>query len=310
MIRKEVKKRLMGSEFTLGVIADSQEEAAIFLSMGVSEIKRIENLISEYKNNSATSKCNRAPVNTRFTVCNEVFQLIQRSMDISRLTHGCFDITASALKKLYSFSNNETQFPSKAKILNALDSVGYNKLKLCKDDLSVTKLQSNMHVSFNAIGKGYASDMVKKMWREKGVKGGFVNASGDLSVMGKREDNKPWNVAIAHPDNIREPLLQIPMYNQAVATSGDSEQFFIHKGVKYSHNINPLTGIPVTGLKSVSVISPSAELSDALATAVYVMGKEEGLAFVSHLPQTFAIIIDEKNELFLSKKLKYETINR
>ena len=112
---------------------------------------------------------------------------------------------------------------------------------------------------------------------------------------------------IANPDQKDKILFYVPIQNAAAATSGDYEQYFIYQNIKYSHNINPKTGIPLKGVKSVSVFSPSAELSDALATAIYVKGTRKGIEFVNQLPNTHCIIISEENKVFLSKHLNYET---
>ena len=166
-----------------------------------------------------------------------------------------------------------------------------------------------MKLSFAAIGKGYASDRVKMIWQQMGVTSGYVNASGDLNAFGTKADGSHWNIGIANPDDKTKMILFVPVINASVATSGDYEQYFMHQGKRYSHNIDPRSGLPLTGVKSVSVFSPSAELSDALATAIYVMGSSKGISFVNQLPQTHAIIIDEENNLSLSKNLNYEKIS-
>lgn len=299
----------MGCAFSLGLVSENEKQANEYLQMGINEIKRIEALLSEYKADSITSRINQQAAEQPLNVDEEVFQIIKRSQDISVLTQGYFDITAGALKKMYAFKKLDFIFPSKKIINRTRLNVGYKNLILDDKNHTISKRKPNMYISFNAIGKGYASEMVKKKWLQNGINSGFVNASGDLCAFGTNTNGSPWQVGIAHPDRKDKPILFIPLYNQAVATSGDYEQYFIYKGTRYSHNINPKTGIPMQGLKSVSVISPSAELSDALATAVYVMGKSRGIAFVNQLPQTHAIMIDQNNQITFSKLLNYETIN-
>ena len=213
------------------------------------------------------------------------------------------------MKKLFSFKNGDFKIPAKEEITNALRKVGFDKIKLNEELRSIQFARQNMKISFAAIGKGYASDRVKMLWSEKGVKGGYINASGDLNAFGSRADGSSWRVGIANPDDKSQMLMYIPGSNLSVATSGDYEQFFMHEGKRYSHNINPKTGLPLTGIKSVSVVSPSAELSDALATAVYVMGSDDGIDFINQLPDTHAIIIDDSNNLYLSKDLEHERIS-
>ena len=166
-----------------------------------------------------------------------------------------------------------------------------------------------MRISFAAIGKGYAADRVKSLLVNKGIQSGVINASGDLTAWGRNEDGSPWKVGIADPNDPTKIVLWIPIENASVATSGDYEQYFMRDGIRYSHTIDPKTGHPVTGIKSVTIVSPSAELSDALATAVFVMGKDVGMNFIEQLPHTHAVIIDEKNKISTSSKLNINLLN-
>ncbi len=298
-----ISKRLMGSGFELKIVCESKAKAYHFLETGINEIERIEDLLSEFRDHTLTAKINQNAGIQPVQVDKEVYELIERSIKLSALTQGAFDISAGPLKKLYRFKNENFSFPEKEIIQNTLAKVGWEKIKLNLSDLSVFLTKKDMYISFAAIGKGYAADQVKKIWLENGVTAGVINASGDLTAFGNRPDGSPWNIGIANPDNKIKMLFYIPVKNASVATSGDYEQFFMHDGIRYSHNINPITGQPLKGIKSVSIFSPSAELSDALATAIYVMGVDTGLHFVNQLPNTHAIIIGDKNEVSFSKKL-------
>lgn len=302
----QVSQRLMGSNFTLGVVSTSEKRAYELLDIGIIEIKRIEELLSEFLPASDTSKINSQAHNTAVHIASETFELITRCQALSKLSQGDFDITVSPLKKLYRFKNEQFEFPDEEAIMDVMSSVGYDKLNLDPDSQTVKRSSLNTKISFAAIGKGYASDRVKKIWQEKGVQSAYINASGDLNAFGMRADGSPWKIGIANPNHQDETLLFVPIQNASVATSGDYEQFFMSNGVRYSHNINPHTGKPLTGLRSVTVFSPSAELSDALATIAYVKGVQKGLEFINQLPETHCIFINEKNKLFFSDKLKYE----
>lgn len=309
MIKKYIHyDKLMGSAFALGIIAEDEHTAKNWLQKGVAEIKRIELQLSEYLQSSVTSLINNNPENLPVIIPDEVLQLIQRCQNIAELTQGTFDITSGALKKIYTFKNTEFSFPENHIIRKTLQSTGYKNLKLDTKKSTITKLRPGMHISFNAVGKGYASDCVKKLWINNGIESGFINAGGDLCAFGKKTNGNNWKVSISNPDKKEEPLLYMPVNNQSVATSGDYEQFFIRHGKRYSHNINPLTGLPLSGIKSVTIISPSAELSDALATAVYVMGDIKGISFINQLPNTFAIIVDEKKNIHYSNNTVYEKL--
>ena len=298
-----ISKKLMGSGFELKVIAKNESKANQLLESGIKEIERIEDLISEFRVNALTAQINRNAGIKPIQVNKEVYELIDRSLKLSALSQGAFDISSGPLKKLYRFKNENFSFPKKEIIEKTLEKVGWKFIELNPNESSIFLTKKNMHISFAAIGKGYAADRVKKVWVENGVSSGLINASGDLTAFGNRLDGSSWKVGIAHPDDKTQMMFFVPLKNTSVATSGDYEQFFMHDGVRFSHNINPITGLPLKGIKSVSIFSPSAELSDALATAVYVMGVDTGLHFINQIPNTHAIIIDDKNEVSFSKKL-------
>lgn len=301
--------KLMGSAFELGVVETNESRARQLLEEGITEIQRIEDLLTEFKPDSFTSQINRNAGLKNVPVTKEVLNLFERCASISKLTQGYFDISVGPLKKLYRFKNTEFQLPEKKAIRKTLQKIGYQNIVLDSESQSVGLKKEGMYVSFAAIGKGYAADAVKKMWQEKGVVGGYINASGDLTAFGHNEKGEQWKIGIADPDTPNHVLFYIPLKNASVATSGDYEQHFTHNGQRYSHNINPKTGMPVKHLKSVSVFSPSAELSDALATTVCTMGIQKGLAFLDQLPHTHGILIDDTNKVHFSKQLRYEAVS-
>ena len=304
----KVSSKLMGSVFHLGILSHNEVEAKRILQLGIDEIKRIEKLLSEFLPDSETSKINQIASHQAIVIQEECFALIERSLAISALTKGAFDISVGPLKKLYDFKNSNFQMPLKSSIKKTLRRVGYQKIKLNHTDKTIRLNQKNMHLSFAAIGKGYASDRVKRMWQVAGVNSGYINASGDLNTFGTTAEGEAWKIGISNPENPSKTLLYLPLHNASVATSGDYEQHFWYQGQRFSHNLNPYTGRPLTGIKSVTVSSPSAELSDALATAVYVKGIKEGIAFINQLPDTHVLIIDDKNQIHFSKNIQYETL--
>jgi thiamine biosynthesis lipoprotein len=287
--------RLMGSDFEL-IATDAAPQR---LQEGVEEIKRIEALLTEFNDTSVTAQLNAYAGISAVTVPAEVYQLIQRCLRLSAITQGAFDISAGALKRLFNFKQDHFQWPEKAAQAQALSQTGYQRITLL-DNNQVFLQQKGMRIGFGAIGKGYAADKVKALWMAAGADSGVINASGDLTAWG----TKPWKVGIAHPDDPDKMLLWLPVQNASVATSGNYEQYVEKNGVRYSHNIDPRTGNPVPYIKSVTVISPSAELSDALATAVTVMGPSVGLDFINQLPDVHCIIIDGRNKVFQSENIQ------
>jgi len=296
----------MGSAFEFIIIAQPDLGEKL-LDECVAEVKRIEALLTEFSDSSQTSKINNASGKEAVEVDEETFQIIKRSIDISKLTQGAFDITSGVLKKLYNFKRVDFEIPDDSVIGAALAKAGYQKIELLgknKVKLSV----EGMRIGFGAIGKGYAADKVKALLLDRGIESGVVNASGDLTAWGKRLDGSPWRVGIADPNDKSKIISWIPIDSASVATSGDYEQYFICDGIRYSHTIDPKTGKPLRGVKSVTLVSPSAELSDALATAVYTMGPEVGIHFVNQLPQTHALIVNEDNRVFTSKNINLNLV--
>lgn len=300
--------KLMGKGFELVVVQPNEASATELLRIGIDEIRRIENLLSEFIPTSETSLLNQFAGNKAVTISPESFELIERCLNISKLTSGCFDISTSPLKKLYSFTNAEFSFPDDELIQLTLKKTGYRKIIPDKKNHSISFSHPNLAISFAAVGKGYAADRVKQLWTNLGVKSGYINASGDLTAFGTKPNGEKWKIGISNPENRSKILMYIPLTNAAVATSGDYEQFFMHNNIRFSHTIHPFTGKPMQGLKSVSVFSPSAELSDALATALFVMGVREGIRFINQLPHTHCIFIDFEDKIHFSKNLQYEEI--
>jgi len=298
-------EKLMGSAFELTIRDHDKTRAEALLAEGRDEIKRLENLLTEFDKSSFTSLINANAGEKSVQVNDEVYQLIQRCIGLSNLTQGAFDITVGPLKKLYNFKNEQFIFPEKSAVRKTLLSVGFKYISLLPDNHIFLK-KKGMYISFAAIGKGYAADKVKKLWIEKGVAHGVINASGDLTVIGEKTDERPWQIGIANPDNAQDILCFLPIQNASVATSGDYEQFFMRAGTRYAHTLDPRTGKPVSGIKSVTVVGPGAELCDALATGVFVMGVEVGLHFINQLPQTHCLIINDKNEVFHSRNLNFK----
>ncbi len=296
---------LMGSAFSIRIITKAGEDkAGELITMAVDEIKRIEHLISAWDSTSETAMINRMAGVEPVEVSPELYNLIERCIALSQLTQGAFDITFNGVYGLYDFDRKAHQLPDSAVVAEKINKVGYRKIKLL-DNHRVFLTETGMAIGFGAIGKGYAADRAKAVLMTNGVESGIINASGDLTVWGEGLRFKERSVGIADPVNRGEILFRIPIEEKAVATSGDYEKYFMSKGVRFAHIIDPKTGFPVVHTKSVTIISNSAELSDALATAVFVTGYEVGIDLIDQLEGIEAIVIDSDNKLHFSKGLEY-----
>lgn len=296
----------MGSVFEFAVVASGgPAEGENLLDLCTAEVRRIEALLTEFESRSDTCRINQSAGKAPVRVSGETYSLLQRCLDISRMTGGAFDISAGALKKLYRFDNTPAAYPPSEEIDAALKNCGFGRILLLPN-YEVLLPDPGMRINFAAIGKGYAADRVRSLLKSTGVVGAAINASGDLSVWGARADGTPWKIGVAHPDQPDRIMMWLPAgKGLCLATSGNYEQYFEHMGARYGHTIDPRSGRPVTGIKGVTVISPRAELSDALATAVTVMGRQDGIEFISRLPETHCIIVDENNRVHTSPNLEY-----
>ena len=293
----------MGSRFDISVVANDSLKASEYINLAVNEIKRIENLISSWDKNSQTSKINRNAGIMPIKVSKELFNLIQRSLAISKLTDGAFDISYASMDKIWKFDGSMTTMPTEKNIKESVSKVGYHNVILDSKNKTVFLKLKEMQIGFGAIGKGYAADSAKKLLISNGVIAGIINASGDMNTWGKQPNGEDWKVAITNPMNKNIAFGLLPISNGAVVTSGNYEKYVTFNSTRYSHIIDPRTGYPTTGILSVSVFAPKAELADALATSVFVMGTEVGLNRINQLNNIECIIIDNKGKIHTSKNI-------
>ncbi|HEY0434612.1 MAG TPA: FAD:protein FMN transferase [Chitinophagaceae bacterium] len=296
---------LMGNSFEISVVSDDETWANDRIDEAVGEIRRIEKLLTTFSNDSETYLINENAGLHAVPVSSETFQLIERSIRISRMTQGAFDITYGSIdKRLWNFDKTMTSLPSLEKAKEAVRLINYRNIMLDPSAGTVFLKEKGMRIGFGGIGKGYAAEMAKNVMRAAGVDSGVVNASGDLAAWGFQPNGEPWTIGIAHPDSANFPFSYMNITDRAVATSGSYEKYVIIGGKKYSHTIDPRTGLPVRGIKSVTIISPNAELSDALATPVIIMGVNAGIHLINQLNEVECVVIDDDNRLYTSKNIR------
>lgn len=300
---KQVEK-LMGNTFEITVVADSETWAREKIALAIAEIRRIEKLFTTFSNDSQTNQINKQAGISAVKVDEEVFELIRRSKRISAITDGAFDITYGSVdKSLWNFDRNMKKLPDPAIAKEAVRLIDYRNVLLDEQAGTVMLKEKGMRIGFGGIGKGYTADRAKALLVKEGVKSGIVNASGDLITWGTQADGKPWTIGIAHPDDARAAFSWLNISNRAIATSGNYEKYVLIKGKKYSHTINPKTGMPVAGIKSVTIISPFAEIADAMTTPVMVMGVKAGLQMIDQVKYLGCIIIDDHNKIYTTKNI-------
>lgn len=294
----------MGSSFEIAIISENETEALHFIDTAYNEVVRIENLISSWKESSQTFLINKNAGIQPVVVTEELFNLIRRAIKISKLTNGAFDITYASMDNLWKFDGTINSLPDSVLVKNAAAKINYQRIALDEQNHTVFLMDKGMKIGFGAIGKGYAANKVRNKLIQMGVKNGMINAGGDLIAWGRGIGNEKWKVGVADPNKEKEFISWLEINDMAVVTSGNYEKFIEINGIKYSHIIDPRSGYPVLGLKSVTIICPDAELADALATAVFVLGEKEGLELINQLNAIECILINNKNEIITSKTLK------
>ncbi len=299
---------LMGSRFDITVVSVDEELGYINIQEAVGEIKRIEKLISSWDENSETFLINKNAGIRPVKVSLELFKLIERSKQISEITNGAFDISYAAMDAVWKFDGSLTSMPTNSTILKTKANVGYDKIILDASNHSVFLKQKGMKISFGAIGKGYAADKAKELLVSKQVVAGVINAAGDITTWGKKISGEKWLIGIANPMSKQTIFSWIPLLESSVATSGNSEKFVTINGKKYTDIIDPKSGYPAIGINTVSVFSKSAELCDALATAIMGMGRNAGLALINQLGGTEVIIVDNNNKLYKSSGIMLDKL--
>ena len=298
-------ERLMGNTFDITVVGKDATWANSKLLLAVNEIKRIENLLTTFSESSQTNHINQQAGISAVKVDREVFELIERSIRISNITDGAFDITYGSIdKKLWNFDQTMTSFPNLETAKSMVRLINYKNIILNKKESMVMLKEAGMRIGFGGIGKGYAADQAKKLMQSMGIESGIVNAAGDLITWGTQLDGSNWTIGIANPDQKQDAFSALSISNMAIATSGNYEKYAVIDGKKYSHTINPKTGLPVHGIKSVSIICPSGELADALATPILVMGVSVGLDLINQLNNVACVIIDDDNRIYTSNNIK------
>ena len=299
-------QRLMGNRFELSVVSPDADWANDCISEAITEISRIERLLTTYSDDSQTAQINANAGIRPVPVDEEVFALIERSLRLSALTQGAFDITYGSIdKRFWNFDTTLTALPDPKIARQLVRLINYRNVVLDAEQRTVFLKEKGMRIGFGGIGKGYAAEQAKRMLRNRGVESGIVNAAGDLTTWGTQPNGQPWTIGIADPDQAKHQAFSyLAISGLAVATSGSYEKYALIDGKRYAHTIDPKTGYPVSGIKSVTILAPNAELADALATPVMVMGVRVGLDLINQMRQIACIIIDDNDALYTSTNIR------
>ena len=288
--------RLMGNRFEISVVGNDAVWADNCIDAAVVEISRVEKLLSAFNEDSQIKEINRNAGVKPIKVNAEIFRLVERSLKISELTYGTFDITYNAADKNVDVQKIERK---------SVKFTNYTNVQVDEVNTTVFLTEKGMRVGFGAMSKGYAADRAKYILQMMGVSSGVINAGGDLLTWGLQPDNEPWTITSADPNREVQPFSNINISNMAIATSGNFDKNVTISNRKHLHNVDTKKGFPVSVLKSVSIVSPTAELSDAMATPVMAMGVNAGLYLINQLQQLACVIVDDHDRVYTSKEVNY-----
>lgn len=297
------KQSLLGSPFEITVVAKDSIQGNLFSDLAITEVRRIENLISDWIPTSQISKVNHNAGISPIKVDKEVYDLVDRATKISKLTSGAFDISYASMDRIWKFDGSMKEMPTPEEIRKSVEKVGYQNIILNPNETTIFLKNKGMKLGLGGIGQGYIADKIKVLLQEKGCKSGLVNVSGDINTWGKQPDGQSWTVGIVNPMNKNKVFATFPLDDSAVETSGSYEKYVTFNGKRYSHIIDPRTGYPATGIVSVSVFAKQTEIADALATGIFVMGVEVGLDLVNQLKGIGCIIVDDKGVIHTSNNI-------
>jgi len=291
----------MGTEVSVYLWHDNPETARDAVDAIFAEVARLDRLMSTYIEDSRMSEINRDAAERPVQAGEELYRLIERSLDIGVLTHGAFDITYDSVGQHYDFRAGI--HPDQQTIASELPLIDYRLVELVPESQSVHFGRPGVRINLGGIAKGYAVERGVEIARRYGVVNARVTAGGDTRLLGDRR-GAPWMVGVQNPRDASAVAVTIPLENEAISTSGDYERFFEEGGARYHHIIVPSTGESAGEVRSVTIIGPDAVMTDAMSTSVFVMGVDQGLRLIATLPDYEGIVIDAKGEMFYSSGLQ------
>ncbi len=294
------ERPIMGTSVRVELWHADRAAGARVLEAVMDEMNRINALMSTYREDSEISAVNRAAARAPVAVSPELAALVSRSLEISRLTGGAFDITYASVGYLYDY--REKQKPAAEEIDEALAAIDYRFVDVDLENSTIGFRREGVRIDLGGIAKGYAVERGAEILRANGVRHGIVTAGGDSRIVGDRR-GKPWVVGVRHPRDKQRIVTRMPLRDEAISTSGDYERFFEEDGVRYHHIIHPATGRSAAAVHSVTIIGPDATMTDGLSTSVFVMGARDGLALLDRLPAYEGVVVDSAGRMHYSSGL-------
>jgi len=291
---------IMGTRVAVELWSEDSALAQRAMDAVIAEMRRTDELMSTYKPESQLSQVNAHAAERPVQVDADIIEVVERGLEMSRLSGGAFDLTYASVGYLYDYRAH--QHPTEQQIDAALPGVDYRQVQVDRAARTIRFLRQGVRIDVGGIAKGYAVDRSIERLREMGIQHAMVNAGGDTRLLGDRR-GKPWVVGIRDPRNEGQMVTRLPLVDEAISTSGDYERYFEEDGVRYHHILVPGTGKSARALRSATVLGPNATLTDGLSTSVFVLGVERGMQLIAGLPGVEAVVVDAEGRVYYSDGL-------
>jgi FAD:protein FMN transferase len=298
---ERVVNGIMGTRIAVELWADPGTDGEAAIDAVMAEMRRIDAAMSTYKPDSELSRVNASAAAAPMRISAELFDLLTRAIEFSRLTDGAFDVTYASVGFMYDF--REKQKPSAEEIERALPAVNYRHVMLDTKNRTVRYARAGVRIDLGGIAKGYAVDQGIEVLRQRGIQRALVTAGGDSRIIGDRF-GQPWIVGLRHPDRKGEVFQRIPLVDAALSTSGDYERYFEKDGVRYHHIIDPSSGRSASLVRSATIIGPDATTTDGLSKTAFVLGAERALELYNQLTGIDAILVTPDGRVLYTKGLE------
>jgi thiamine biosynthesis lipoprotein len=293
----------MGTLVELTVVAASEAKADEAMNAGFAEIRRLEELLSVYKETSEYSKINQMAGIEAVAVSPDTFELVQKGLEAGKMTEGGFDIAIGPAVKLWGVTESQ-HIPTDEELNRIKPLTDPDKVVVDPSKRTVFLKEKGMRIDSGGNGKGFAADKVKTVLENLGIHSGIVALAGDLKVFGKKPNGDRWRIGIRHPRKKGEVLAYLDLTDKAISTAGDYERFFMKDGVIYHHLLDPKTLQPARECQSVTLVADEGIIADSLDTGIFAMGPEKGMALIEKLPYLGGVIVDKNGKILISSNLK------
>jgi FAD:protein FMN transferase len=289
-----VCRRAMACEFEVQLAANRNDNSMEHVFEALDLVEALESQLTIYRDDSEVVRLNRRAAQEPVAVEARLFRLFRQAQELHQATAGALDITSGPLSEAWGFSRREGRVPAEDQIAEARERVGMQYVAFDDEQKTIEFRRAGMSVNFNSLGKGYALDRMAELLALHEIDG-YLLHGGKSSVLAR--GNQPgstgtgWRVGVRHPLRQSETLAELVLRNQALSTSGAGTQFFIRRGRRYGHILDPRSGYPAEGLYSATVIAPTAAEAEGLSTAFYVMGPERAGEFCAARPEIAALLV-------------------